>query len=120
MGSLVVPSFSLPLSFFQSSCSRRLEDVAFTNDQGQIDSRWSFYKLLALELWFINLKQMGGIRMRDPFMPLPPSGGKHAHILWITRDSHDTDSLSSVAKGPGYPTGFLCPSEDEKERNSGP
>lgn len=66
--------FAFPLFFLiQANLSRwprGSKYIAFTGDRGQIDSRWSFYELLALELLFINLKQMGGIKMRDWFMPL--------------------------------------------------
>lgn len=86
-------------SDFFHSFPRWPEALAFINDQGQNDSRWVFYEFLALEQRLINLKQFGGIKMRDWFMPLPSSDGKHAHILWITWTLCNTNLLSTSGKG---------------------
>lgn len=90
--------FSWPRIFFHSF-PRWPEALAFINDRGQNDSRWVFYEFLALEQRLINLKQFGGIKMRDWFMPLPSSDGKHAHILWITWTLCNTNLLSTSGKG---------------------
>lgn len=64
-------------------------------DRGQNDSRWAFYEALALERRAINLKQLRGISMRDRFMPLPSSDGKHAHVQWITWETSCTIRASA-------------------------
>lgn len=69
--------FLSPFSFLHPSMAR---GSSVRSDRGQNDSRWAFYEPLALERRAINLKQLRGITMRDRFMPLPSSDGKHAHV----------------------------------------